>query len=104
MCSSDLSINNIGNKSVKEGEELSFTVEGDDPDEEDKGNLSFSASGLPSGANFSGSSGRFSWIPRDDQQGTYQVTFTVQDSQGGRAETTVSITVEDVPPPPEQPD
>ena len=93
------SINSIGDKSVKEGKELSFKVAGDDPDEEDKNNLSISADGMPAGANFSGGSGNFSWIPRDNQQGNYRVTFTIRDPQGGSAQTSVSITVEDVPPP-----
>jgi hypothetical protein len=93
------SINGIGDKTVKEGEEVSFRVEGDDPDDEDRDNLSISADGLPAGANFNGGTGNFSWIPRDDQQGSYRVTFTIRDSQGGSAQTSVSITVEDVPPP-----
>jgi hypothetical protein len=93
------SINSIGEKTVKEGEEVSFKVEGDDPDDEDRNNLSLSADGIPAGANFNSNSGTFSWIPRDNQQGTYRVTFTVRDSQGGSAQTSVSITVEDVPPP-----
>ncbi|MCK4894889.1 MAG: tandem-95 repeat protein [Calditrichia bacterium] len=93
-------LNEIGSKSVKEGEELSFTVKGEDPDTEDQGKLTLSANNLPAGANFSGSSGNFSWIPRDDQQGNYQVNFRVEDSQGGNSQISVSITVEDVPPPP----
>ena len=100
----DPQLKNIGSKSVKEGEEVSFRVEAEDPDEEDQGKLTLSASNLPAGANFSGSSGNFSWIPRDNQQGNHQVTFTVKDSQGGSSQMSVSITVEDVPPPtpPEQ--
>ncbi|UCF64402.1 MAG: tandem-95 repeat protein [bacterium] len=100
----DPQLKSIGSKSVKEGEELSFQVEAEDPDEEDKGKLTLSASGLPAGANFNGNSGNFSWIPRDDQQGNHQITFTARDSQGGSSQISVSITVEDVPPPtpPEQ--
>jgi PKD repeat protein len=93
-------LNDVGSKSVKEGEALSFTVKGEDPDTEDQGKLTLSANNLPAGANFSGSSGNFSWIPRDNQQGNYQVTFRVEDSQGGNSQISVSITVEDVPPPP----
>jgi hypothetical protein len=93
-------LNEVGSKSVREGDEVSFNVKGEDPDAEDQGKLSLSANNLPAGANFSGSTGNFTWIPRDDQQGNYQVTFRVEDSQGGSSEMSVSITVEDVPPPP----
>jgi hypothetical protein len=95
-------LTDVGSKSVKEGEELSFNIKGEDPDAEDQGKLTLSASNLPAGANFSGGSGDFSWIPRDDQQGNYQVTFRVEDSQGGNSQISVSITVEDVTPPPEE--
>jgi hypothetical protein len=93
-------IASIGSKSVKEGNELSFQVKADDPDEEDKSGLSLSASGLPAGANFNGSTGEFRWIPRDDQQGSYQITFSVKDKNGASSQQKVTITVEDVPPPP----
>ena len=93
---------NIGSKTVKEGEELSFSVEAEDRDSEDQNRLSYSAENLPSGANFSAGSRTFSWIPREDQQGTYEVKFTVSDGQGGRAETSVRIVVEDVPQEPQE--
>lgn len=96
-------INDIGNQTVKEGEEVAFDVKTDDPDKEDKGKLSLSANGLPAGANFNGTTGKFSWVPREDQQGSYQIVFVVKDSEGASTEKTVNITVEDVPPPPEEP-
>ncbi|MEJ2536168.1 MAG: Ig domain-containing protein, partial [Calditrichia bacterium] len=80
-----------------------FEVKTSDPDAEDQGKLSVTANGLPAGASFSGSTGKFSWVPRDDQQGSYQVTFVVKDPGGASAQRTVNITVEDVPPPPEEP-
>ncbi len=86
-------------RSVKEGQELSFNIETEDPDKEDQGKLTLTANGLPTGANFNGSTGLFTWIPREDQQGEYRMTFTVTDSQGGRSEVPVQITVEDVPAP-----
>jgi hypothetical protein len=96
-------MDDIGNKTVKEGDEVSFQVKTSDPDAEDQGKLSLSANGLPAGANFSASSGNFSWIPRDNQQGSYRITFLVKDPAGASAQRTVNITVEDVPPPPEEP-
>jgi hypothetical protein len=89
----------VGDKSVMEGEEISFTVIAEDADVEDQGKLSYSANNLPAGANFNGSSRTFTWIPRDDQQGGYNVTFTVKDLQGGSSQLSVKITVEEVPPP-----
>jgi len=96
-------MDDVGSKSVKEGDEVSFEVKTSDPDAEDQGKLSVTANGLPAGASFSGSTGKFSWAPRDDQQGSYQVTFVVKDPGGASAQRTVNITVEDVPPPPEEP-
>jgi hypothetical protein len=87
----------IGSKTVKEGEELSFSVEAEDRDSEDQNRLNYSAENLPSGANFNAGSRTFNWIPREDQQGTYEIRFTVSDGQGGSAETSVRIVVEDVP-------
>ncbi len=61
----------IGDKEVKEGERLSFTVTASDPD-----SLIFlGAKGLPAGATFS-RTGLFSWTPDFTQAGLYRVTFT----------------------------
>ncbi len=94
----------IGNKTVKEGEALSFTIDADDPDGEDQGKVTLTVNNLPSGANFNGSSRTFTWIPRQDQQGNYTVTFVARDPGGESSQISVNITVEDVPPPtpPEQ--
>ena len=89
----------VGSKKVKEGETLSFNLNASDPDQEDQGKLSFSAQGIPSGATFDKNNGSFSWTPGDDQQGEYQITFTVTDSGGLSGSTTCKIKVEDVPPP-----
>ena len=64
----------IGNQSVDENSLLSFTVSATDPDEDE---LTYSATGLPTGATFSGQV--FSWKPTYDQKGSYTVTFTVSD-------------------------
>jgi hypothetical protein len=96
----------VGNQSVREGEALSFTVNMDDPDGEDKGKVSLAVNNLPPGANFNGASRTFTWIPREDQQGNYTVTFVARDPAGATSEMSVNISVEDVPPPtpPEQND
>ena len=92
-------IKEVGSKNVQEGQEVSFRVDTSDPDEEDQGKVALSADGMPAGANFNGSSGAFNWVPREDQQGDYQITISAKDPQGASAQITVRITVEDVPAP-----
>jgi hypothetical protein len=78
----------IGNRTATEGVPLSFTVSGSDPDGD---SLSYSASNLPSGAEFEASNRTFSWTPSYDQSGTYsQVRFEVTD---GRLSTSEEIAV-----------
>ena len=77
----------IGDKSVNENSTLSFSVSATDADND---TITYSATGLPTGATFSGQS--FSWIPDYTQAGTYQVTFTVSDSTDQDSET-ITITV-----------
>ena len=85
----------IGNKTINEGSLLTFTVSATDPD----GNaLTYSASGLPSGATFTPSSRTFSWTPTYSQSGTYSATFTASDSSLTDTET-ITITVSNVPAP-----
>ena len=67
----------IGNKTVGEGQSLSFTVSATDPDGDA---LTYSASNLPSGAGFTPSTRTFSWTPGYDQAGSYLgVRFEVSD-------------------------
>ncbi|NQU11577.1 putative Ig domain-containing protein, partial [bacterium] len=79
----------IGNKTVNEGATLAFTVSASDPDGD---SLSYSASGLPSGASFNTSSRVFYWVPGAGQAGSYPVTFTVSDGSLSDSEV-VTITV-----------
>jgi len=67
-------------------------VTGSDPD---GGTLTYSASGLPSGASFNASTRTFSWTPSSTQSGSYNVTFTVSDGSLS-ASTTITITVNQV--------
>ena len=69
----------IGTQSVDEGQELKLTLSGSDPDGD---TLSFSASGLPTGASFDPSTRVFAWTPPfDGTENTriYSVEFAVSD-------------------------
>jgi hypothetical protein len=80
----------IGGKSVNENASLSFSLSATDPDGD---SLTFSATGLPSGASFA--DGIFNWTPSYDQAGSYPVTFTVSDGELMDSEQ-ITITVADV--------
>lgn len=82
-------LSSVGDKSVGAGSGLNFTVVGSDPDGD---SLTYSASGLPSGASLNSSTGVFSWTPGYGQVGTYPVTFMVSDGNLTASET-VNITV-----------
>jgi hypothetical protein len=66
----------VGDKIVNENASLSFSIKAADPDGDA---LTYSATGLPSGATFA--SQVFSWIPSYDQAGSYLVTFSVSDGE-----------------------
>ncbi|MEE9165835.1 MAG: beta-propeller fold lactonase family protein [Candidatus Neomarinimicrobiota bacterium] len=88
----------IGDKNVDEGELLQFTVTATDVDGDP---LSFSVSGLPSGATFDGFTGDFSYTPAFDVSTSaadsfFDIFFEVSDGQGGTDSETVKITVIDV--------
>ncbi len=79
-------------KTIDENKEISFTVRATDPD----GNaISYSASSLPSGANFSSSQKRFTWTPSFTQSGDYTVVFTAT-ANGKSVDLEVDITVSNV--------
>ncbi|MDP3723357.1 MAG: putative Ig domain-containing protein [Candidatus Omnitrophota bacterium] len=82
----------IGDKTVREGEILAFTVSGSDPDGDA---LTYSTTPLPADALFDSVTKTFSWTPAYDQAGTYQVTFEVSDGDSIDAET-ITITVQEV--------
>ncbi len=64
----------IGPKSVEAGSTLTFSVRGADPDDDP---LTYSASGLPPGAAFSGT--EFRWTPGVSHGGSHTVEFAVSD-------------------------
>jgi hypothetical protein len=83
----------IGNKRVAEGDTLTFTVSATDPEGH---NLFYSASNLPSGANFDPVTRTFTWTPNYTQAGTYTgVRFRVVDDgvPAGEDEEAITITV-----------
>ncbi|SDF67003.1 PGF-pre-PGF domain-containing protein [Methanolobus vulcani] len=79
-------LSEIGNKNVAEGEKLSFTINGSDPDYD---SLSYSASGVPDDADFNPLSRSFVWTPDYEDSGSYEVTFTVSDSDLSDSETII---------------
>ncbi|KKQ47170.1 MAG: RTX family of calcium-binding protein, partial [Candidatus Yanofskybacteria bacterium GW2011_GWC2_37_9] len=80
----------IGAKSVNENETLTFTVSATDANGD---TLTYSASGLPSGATFNPNSRIFSFSPSYTQAGSYLVTFSVSDGKGGTDSEIVTVTV-----------
>ncbi len=82
---------------VDENQLLSFTIpEGQDPDKEDAGKLTYSAENLPQGATFDAQTRTFSWKPTYEQSGEYAVDFTVRDPAGAFARDASVITVHHV--------
>ena len=72
-------LTDIGDKTVEEDVELTFTVTASDSDDDPANNLTLSVDGLPSGASFTPASGLFTWTPTELQRGSFEVTFTVTD-------------------------
>ncbi len=86
----------IGDKSVNENFNLSFTVSASDPDGDA---VTLSAENLPEGATFNTETGEFSWTPSYSDAGTYGgIVFT--STSGGDVpltdSETISITVNNV--------
>lgn len=81
----------IGDETVNEDESLSFDISATD---EDNDPLTYTASGLPQGANFINRT--FSFRPNYNQAGTYHPTFSVSDGRGGADSKNITITVNNV--------
>ena len=90
-------LNPIGDKSVDEGQTLTFTISASDLDDDDP--LTYSASNLPGGANFNPATKTFSWTPSYFHAGSYQVYFEVNDIGGLTDSETIAITVNNAYPP-----
>jgi len=92
-------LDSIGPKWVDEMQRLEFYVYASDPNND---RLTMTADPLPDNATFSaysGTQGRFVWVPEPDQVGEHVVTFYVTDGNSTDSETVV-ITVNDVNLPP----
>lgn len=86
---------------AREGEPVTLTLQGSDPDKEDTGKLVFTALNLPEGAGFDPATRTFSWTPGFDQSGEYNtIQFTVADPAGLTATQVLTLTVEHVNRPP----
>ena len=72
---------------------LMITLRATDADGDE---LQYGVSGNPAGSSLSGDT--FTWEPTEEQAGTYQVTFTVSDGQGGTDSETITVTVTDQAP------
>ncbi len=75
----------ISNRTVAENAALTLTLQATDGDGDA---ITYSASGLPSGASLSGST--FSWTPTYSQAGNYTVTFSASD---GESQDTQAVTI-----------
>jgi hypothetical protein len=83
-------LNSIGNKSVAEGGNVSFTLAATDPDGD---SLTFSPSTLPANASLNSATGAFTFSPNFTQAGSYSITFSVSDGQLSDSETmTITVT------------
>ncbi|MFA5147284.1 MAG: Ig-like domain-containing protein [Candidatus Omnitrophota bacterium] len=80
----------IPDKVVAEGSALTFDVSAVDADND---TITYGAADLPSGATFSGNT--FTWTPDYTQAGTYTITLTADDGNGGIDTKGVNITVTD---------
>nr|WP_321497865.1 putative Ig domain-containing protein [uncultured Methanolobus sp.] len=85
-------LDDIGDRSVDENEELAFTVSANDPDGD---SVTYSSIGLPQGASFSSSSGDFTWTPSYDDSGDHTVEF-IASANGLEDSETIIITVNNV--------
>lgn len=84
----------VGDRSGSEGAAISFALSARDPDGDP---LTFSATGLPAGAEFEAPTRTFSWTPNFDQAGNHSgATFSVSDGRGGEASESITIQISNV--------
>jgi len=84
---------------VQAGEQISLSFSGSDPDGDE---LTFDASGLPSGADFNSGSGAFSWTPGEDQIGSHTITVSISDGKdSAEMKATISVKAKPAPAPPD---
>jgi flagellin-like protein len=85
----------IGDKSVDEGTELSFTATASDADLP-ANTLTYSLIGAPAGASIDSSTGVFTWTPADDTDATFTVRVTDNGSPVLYDEEEITVTVNSV--------
>ena len=84
-------LDSIENKKVETGKMIEFEITASDPNGDA---LTYSVTGLPSGANFNTESHIFSWIPDKGQAGSYHVNFEVaDDSLVDTEDVTITVSV-----------
>ncbi|MCG8604584.1 Ig-like domain-containing protein [bacterium] len=88
----------LADRSVTEGNELSFQVSATDDDGDP---ITYEAQNLPQRASFNSGSRTFSWTPATDQSGEYEVTFIARDNKGGLDSETIKINVKNENNPPQ---
>ncbi len=94
-------IADIPDYEVDENQTLTFTIpEGQDPDKEDAGKLTYTADNLPPGATFNPQTRVFTWKPTYEQSGVYTIDFAVHDPAGAFMRDASTITVHHVDRPP----
>ncbi|HEV8361455.1 MAG TPA: PKD domain-containing protein [Candidatus Thermoplasmatota archaeon] len=89
------SLQGISDKTVTQGQTLSFSLQGSDADNEA---LTYRAVNPPAGLTVNPSTGAVSWTPGLGQAGDYQVTFEVRDPTGATAQQVANIAVLNNPP------
>ena len=90
----------IGDKSVNELDELTFTATATDDDTigETADTLAFSLTGtVPTGATINSNTGAFSWTPSESQDGSNTITIQVRDGVGATDSESITVTVAEVP-------
>lgn len=101
----DITVNNVNlapeiaaiqPQTVDENNPMSVTLSASDPDKEDVGKIVLSVENMPEGALFDATTGTITWTPTYDQSGTYTVKAIATDAEGLKAETDLTINVNNV--------
>ncbi|MHC4517824.1 MAG: putative Ig domain-containing protein [Planctomycetota bacterium] len=69
-------LSSVGDQSVDEASPMTFSVSASDPDGD---TITYSASGLPTGASFA--DGTFNWTPTSEQVGSFELTIVASDGE-----------------------
>ncbi|MFW6008407.1 MAG: putative Ig domain-containing protein [archaeon] len=75
-----ISIDNINNQIIEDGQTLNFNVIIEEPTNNDN-KIKINVEGLPNGASFNKETGRFSWTPTKEQIGNHIIRFEISEFQ-----------------------